>query len=580
MNSIPRNEYPRPDRRRDDWLCLNGTWDFEIDNERSGIAKKYFERSEFDSKITVPFCPESVLSGIAHTDFMNAVWYKRDFTLPEQMNGKRIILHVDACDYFTTVFINSCEVGTHVGGYTSFAFDITKHLKDGENTVIIYAEDDTRSLMQVTGKQSMKYESRGCHYTRTTGIWQSVWLEAVEDAYVKSYKVFPNVSEPSVALDVLTENAAGAVLNVKAYYDGRLVGKAESEVFSDSTSLNIKLSEKHLWELGAGRLYDLVFTLTKDGKSDILNGYFGLREVSLSKQGMKLNGKTVFGRFVLDQGFYPDGIYTAPNDEALIFDIESSMSCGFNGARLHQKVFEPRFLYHADRLGYMVWAETGNWGLDHTDPKAIYHFLPEWIEEMERDFSHPSLIGWCPFNETWDIDGRSQFVPFLDMIYDVTKAIDKTRPVITSSGSFPTKRTDIHDVHDYEQDPEKLREYYSEAGDGVVKDQLYRMNPKKQRYNPALPIFVSEYGGIKWDLTKESNAWGYGKDVTTEEDFFERLEGLTDALLENKYIIAYCYTQLTDVEQEQNGVLTYDRRFKFAPEKFKRIFAKKSVIED
>ena len=580
MTNIPKNEHPRPDRRRDDWLCLNGTWDFEIDNERSGIAKKYFERSEFDSKITVPFCPESVLSGIAHTDFMNAVWYKRDFTLPEQMNGKRIILHVDACDYFTTVFINSCEVGTHVGGYTSFAFDITKHLKDGENTVIIYAEDDTRSLMQVTGKQSMKYESRGCHYTRTTGIWQSVWLEAVEDAYVKSYKVFPNVSEPSVALDVLTENAAGAVLNVKAYYDGRLVGKAESEVFSDSTSLNIKLSEKHLWELGAGRLYDLVFTLTKDGKSDILNGYFGLREVSLSKQGMKLNGKTVFGRFVLDQGFYPDGIYTAPNDEALIFDIESSMSCGFNGARLHQKVFEPRFLYHADRLGYMVWAETGNWGLDHTDPKAIYHFLPEWIEEMERDFSHPSLIGWCPFNETWDIDGRSQFVPFLDMIYDVTKAIDKTRPVITSSGSFPTKRTDIHDVHDYEQDPEKLREYYSEAGDGVVKDQLYRMNPKKQRYNPALPIFVSEYGGIKWDLTKESNAWGYGKDVTTEEDFFERLEGLTDALLENKYIIAYCYTQLTDVEQEQNGVLTYDRRFKFAPEKFKRIFAKKSVIED
>ena len=580
MNSIPRNEHPRPDRRRDDWLCLNGTWDFEIDNERSGIAKKYFERSEFDSKITVPFCPESVLSGIAHTDFMNAVWYKRDFTLPEQMNGKRIILHVDACDYFTTVFINSCEVGTHVGGYTSFAFDITKHLKDGKNTVIIYAEDDTRSLMQVTGKQSMKYESRGCHYTRTTGIWQSVWLEAVEDAYVKSYKVFPNVSEPSVALDVLTENAAGAVLNVKAYYDGRLVGKAESEVFSNSTSLNIKLSEKHLWELGAGRLYDLVFTLTKDGKSDILNGYFGLREVSLSKQGMKLNGKTVFGRFVLDQGFYPDGIYTAPNDEALIFDIESSMSCGFNGARLHQKVFEPRFLYHADRLGYMVWAETGNWGLDHTDPKAIYHFLPEWIEEMERDFSHPSLIGWCPFNETWDIDGRSQFVPFLDMIYDVTKAIDKTRPVITSSGSFPTKRTDIHDVHDYEQDPEKLREYYSEAGDGVVKDQIYRMNPKKQRYNPALPIFVSEYGGIKWDVTKESNAWGYGKDVTTEEDFFERLEGLTDALLENKYIIAYCYTQLTDVEQEQNGVLTYDRRFKFAPEKFKRIFAKKSVIED
>jgi len=256
------------------------------------------------------------------------------------------------------------------------------------------------------------------------------------------------------------------------------------------------------------------------------------------------------------------------------------MKCGFNGARLHQKGFEPRFLYHADRLGYMVWAETGNWGLDWTLEGNIYNFLPEWLEEMERDFSHPSLIGWCPFNETWDLHGRAQCVHLLDTVYDVTKAIDKTRPVITSSGSLPTKRTDVHDVHDYEQDPEKLKTIFDDIDNGIIKDQLYRWHPKKQKYNTKLPIFVSEYGGIKWVLNKAEDAWGYGKSVMDEEAFFERLEGLTDVLLENENVFAYCYTQLTDVEQEQNGPLTYQREFKFAPEKYHRIFSKKAKIEE
>jgi len=294
-----------------------------------------------------------------------------------------------------------------------------------------------------------------------------------------------------------------------------------------------------------------------------------------------INGKTVFGRFILDQGFYPDGICTAPSDEALIFDIEASMSCGFNGARLHQKVFEPRFLYHADRLGYMVWAETGNWGLDTTLESNIYNFLPEWLEEIERDFSHPSVIGWCPFNETWDKHGRQQCNHFLDTVYDVTKSIDKTRPVITVSGSFPTERTDVHDVHDYEQDPATFRSYYSEMDKGILKDQIFRKyGPNRQHYKSELPVFLSEYGGIAWVMKKDDSAWGYGKSVADEKEFFERLEGLTDAILENKYIFAYCYTQLTDVEQEQNGLLTYQREFKFEPERYRAIFSKKSVIED
>jgi beta-galactosidase/beta-glucuronidase len=582
MNTIPRHEHPRPDRKRDAWINLNGTWDFEIDNAKVGVFKKYFERDSLNEKIIVPFSAESCLSGLGYTDFMNAVWYRRDIDVPAEWNGKRVILHIDASDYKTTVYVNGKRIGTHSGGYTSFAFDITDSLKESGNYVTVYAEDDIRAGIQFSGKQSTLLHSHGCSYTRTTGIWQTVWLEAVEKAHTISYKTYSNISDPSVTIETVVSDAAvGGKLTIKALYEGKEVGSATSDIKSRSTYVNIALSEKHLWEPLQGRLYDLVFEVEKDGKTDVMNGYFGLREVALTREkGLQINGKTVFGRFVLDQGFYPDGIITAPSDEALIFDIEASIACGFNGARLHQKVFEPRFFYHADRLGYMVWAEAGNWGFDHTEFANMQHFLPEWLEEVDRDFSHPSVIGWCPFNETWDKNGKRQCNALLDSFYDITKAIDTTRPVITSSGSYPTERTDVHDVHDYEQDPAKFYEYYSEIDKGIVRDQIFRWGGNRQISKTHLPIFVSEYGGIKWVVGSDDNAWGYGQSVVTEDEFFARLEGLTDVLLNNKDMFAYCYTQLTDVEQEQNGLLTYGRQFKFPAEKYHAIFSKKAAIED
>lgn len=579
-NRIPRPEHPRPDQKRESWLSLNGEWEFEIDNALVGTEKKFFERPSLDGRITVPFSPESPLSGVGHTDFMLSVWYRRDIELPASFAGKRILLHFGACDYETTVYVNGRLQGTHRGGYTPFVYDITDALRESGNYITVCAKDDVRSGMQVSGKQSERLHSYGCLYTRTTGIWQTVWLEAVEAAYIKNYKVYPNISEPSATLEVITSGAAvGGKLRVYADYEGRRMAEAVTEIVSPSTTVHLPLAERHLWEVGNGRLYDLRFELTKDGHTDTLDGYFGLREVSLTKEkGLQINGKTVFGRFVLDQGFYPDGIITAPSEEALVFDIKASMACGFNGARLHQKVFEPLFLYHADRLGYMVFGEAGNWGLDHTQREAIYHFLPEWLEEVERDFSHPALIGWCPTNETWDKDGRRQCNEFLDSIYDITKAIDKTRPTITSSGSYPTERTDVHDVHDYEQDPVALRQNYAEIDKGIVNDQIYRKEPQRQYYKSALPIFVSEYGGVRIARPGE-DGWGYGDAARTEEEFFARLEGLTDALIDNPHIFAYCYTQLTDVEQEQNGLLTYDRKFKFPTEKYAAVFAKPAAIE-
>lgn len=577
--NISRNEYPRPTLVRDEWINLNGCWQFEIDNAMVGTEKEFYSgNTELSDKINVPFCPESKLSGIGHTDFMNCVWYKKSFNLDR--GDKRVILHFGAVDYQARVYINGEFAGEHIGGYTSFSLDITKHVVSGENCIVVCAEDDLRSGKQPSGKQSPKLESFGCFYTRTTGIWQTVWLELVDNCYIKNVRLTTNISLPSVNISInLSEMPKNAYVIAEAFWDGESVGKEKIEISSTQSEFGMKLSQKHLWELGKGGLYDLKLTIKDDNKIyDEVMSYFGLRSVSLDGRAFKLNGKTVFGRWVLDQGFYPDGIYTAPSDEDLKNDIIYSMQLGFNGARLHEKVFEERFLYWADKLGYMVWGEHANWGLNITATGSVDAFLTEWIEAVERDFNHPSVIGWCPFNETWDTDGNRQNDTLLRTVYRVTKALDPTRPVIDTSGNFHVE-TDIFDVHDYEQDPELFASHYTKILDGILEDTIYR-NPQlrdRQKYDGVQPTFVSEYGGIQWSMDK--TGWGYGNAPKTEQEFIERYKGLTTALLDNEYMLGFCYTQLYDVEQEQNGLMTYDRKFKFDPEVIRKINTKKAAIE-
>jgi hypothetical protein len=252
------------------------------------------------------------------------------------------------------------------------------------------------------------------------------------------------------------------------------------------------------------------------------------------------------------------------------------MAMGFNGARLHEKIFEERFLYHADRKGYLVWGEFPNWGLDHTYADSIYGILPEWLEEVERDFNHPAIIGWCPFNETWDMGGRQQWNDVLNLVYKATKSADPTRPCIDTSGNYHVEKTDVYDVHDYEQDPAKFAEHFSDFNEfGTMSNGI---GNRRQHYDGKTPFFVSEYGGIRW--TDKQDGWGYGNAPKTEEEFLARLKGLTDVLLDDDRIFALCYTQLTDVEQEQNGLYTYDRRPKFDPAVIHAIFSRKAAIED
>ncbi len=484
MNNIPRPEHPFPQMERDNWMNLNGEWQFEFDFGKSGIDRKVYEQTSLKEKIVVPFCPESALSGIEYKDFMPAVWYKRSFLItPEQVKG-RTFLHFGAVDYYSVIYINGKEVGNHKGGYSSFSFDITAFVNVGENVIVVYAEDDGRSGLQPRGKQCPTFDSRACDYTRTTGIWQTVWLEFTPLSYIKNVKYYPNVNDG--LLHIHAQTVGSGLFQATAKYKGKPCGHIEVHTNGD-VHATLKLSELHLWEAGHGRLYDLEMSFEEDH----VTSYFGMREVLLDGLKFRINNQSVFQRLVLDQGFYLEGIYTAPTEESLINDIQLSLDMGFNGARLHQKVFEPRFLYHCDKMGYLVWGEHANWGIDHSKWQAIQSFLPEWMEIVGRDFNHPSIIGWCPFNETWDIAGSAQINEILQIVYDTTKRIDSTRPCIDTSGNFHVV-TDIYDIHDYEQNVEVFQNHHEAFKIG---GEPYENFPNRQAYR-GQPYFISEYGGI------------------------------------------------------------------------------------
>ncbi|MBR5451543.1 MAG: beta-galactosidase [Clostridia bacterium] len=572
--NIPRSEYPRPDFVRPDWLSLNGEWQFEIDNSSSGEERKLFDAKNLSGKIILPFAPESDLSGVGNKDFMSCVWYKREVEIPDNWSDKKIIFHIGASDYHTKVWANGIYLGEHFGGYTPFKFDITDYITEDKVILTVCAYDNTRDPNQPCGKQSHQFDSFGCHYTRTTGIWQTVWLEAVNPCYIESAKYYTDISAPSVTITAKLPSAAlGAELVALAKYEGVECGRASVTVCGMTATVTLSLSEKHIWEIGNGRLYDLTLTLEKDGKTlDRVESYFGLRSVAIDGYKFLLNGKSTFQRLVLDQGFYPDGVYTAPTDEALINDIKLSIELGFNGARLHQKVFEPRFLYHADKMGYLVWGEYANWGIDIDN--GYGRFVLEFIESMERDFNHPSIIGWCPLNENWDNSQNGHDRKNIKAIYDIVTAFDPTRIVVDCSGGNHGVRT-IYDVHDYEQDVAKFRYRHKHAlEDDFSSTRAYLMNDPLE----TEAYFVSEYGGIAWN--KKEGGWGYGNAPEALEEFYERYKGLTDALLDSEHIFGFCYTQLYDVEQEQNGLLTYQREGKFDAEKIREINLRKAAIED
>lgn len=588
--NMPRPEHPNPQWERSNWRNLNGTWEFEFDFGCSAVGRKVMQKDKLDMEIVVPFCPESKLSGIAHTDFMDGVVYRKTITLSEAEAASTVMLHFGAVDYEAKLYINNTYVGIHKGGYTSFSFDISKYVSAGENTIFLTVTDMGRSKLQPTGKQCFLYESIGCEYTRTTGIWQTVWMEFLPKAHIVSAKYYPDIDNSCLGLTGIVSGKG--TLTITASWEGKTVGTKTINVTNSTTfTTQLELSELHLWELGKGGLYELTF----DFGDDHVKSYFGMRSAGFEGKKFMLNGKSVFMRTVLDQGYYIDGIYTAPTDADLIKDIELSYAAGFNGARLHQKVFEPRFLYHCDRLGYMVWGEYPNWGLDHSNPLATETYLNEWSESVERDFNHPSIIGWCPFNETWKYYENREKNSLLTSIYKITKKLDPTRPCIDTSGNHRVL-SEVYDIHDYNQNPETFKKDWDtftklarENNDCIPADHPFFTEGRVYGYDgfppffsqpyDGQPIFISEYGGIRW-VENNVEGWGYGDAPKSAEEFFARYKGITDTMLNNEDICGFCYTQLYDVEQEINGLYTYERNQKFDINIIKEINEQKAAIED
>ncbi len=609
--SVPRSEYPRPQWVRRQWLCLNGKWDFQIDNPDSGIEKGLLN-GKLNDKIIVPFCPESVLSGIGNVDFMKAVWYQREVEIPQDWNGRRILLHFQAVDYETTVWAGGVECGRHRGGWTPFTVELTDFVTPGESAKItVRARDDMKQTMP-RGKQSAEYANHDCEYTRTTGIWQSVWLEPVPAVYLQRPRITPQVRSGSFIVEQsVTGNSAGMQIRVSLSDKKGNICTQTSDLENLNTailSLMIPEDRKILWSPENPHLYDLEIELLDKNQNVVDSGksYAGLRNITIDGKAVKINDKIVFQRLVLDQGYYPDGIMTAPDDEAMVKDIQISLDAGFNGARLHQKVFEERFLYHCDKMGYLVWAEFGDWGLRERALDSFYNqpgaaIISQWMQALRRDYSHPSIIGWCPLNETHQVieDRYTSLDDITRALFWVTKSFDPTRPVIDASGySHRVEQTDIYDSHLYVQDPELFKKMVS----GLDKNEPFINNDSGGDINfdvggnavsagyKGQPFFLSEFGGIWWNkeqaekmqLSRERDrrdSWGYGEKPRSIDEFYSRFESLCNALLDDPDMFGYCYTQLTDVFQEQNGIYNFDRTPKFDLERISKIQKRKAAIE-
>ena len=560
MNQIPRPEYPRPDFQREKWLPLNGEWDFS------------FDEPIFDQKILVPFACETKLSGIHDTSFHNAVWYRRSFSLPEPMHDRQILLHFGAVDYTCRLWVNDQFIREHTGGQCGFSADITDALNaSGENVIVLEARDDPADLEMPRGKQYWKPESESIFYTRTTGIWQSVWLEAVSPMHLCSCRITPLFDERSVRFSYALSAAPQHVtLTAEITFRGKTAGAVSVTPTSargafdwqiDQSALSAwNYQEDLVWTPEQPNLFDVTFRILEHGcEVDAVQSYFGMRKVSIQNGQFLLNNRPYYQKLVLDQGYWPESLLTAPSDEAFIRDIELTKAMGFNGVRKHQKVEDPRYLYHADRMGLLVWGEIGAAYL-YSEQYAdrIYR---EWLDVLRRDYNHSCIVVWTPLNESWGVqeietDPRQQ--AHSEAMVAITKSMDTTRLVVDNDGWEHTNG-DLLTIHDYSPSGEMLRAHLGSM------DAILALRPAQRalfvgRHAYAgQPILLSEFGGVKFvPGTEAQHSWGYCE-ADSCAAFAGKLRELFDAVRACPLVDGYCYTQLTDVETEQNGLLTYDR---------------------
>ncbi len=585
MNQIPRPEYPRPILARPNWLNLNGTWEFEPDPDNSGLRDRWFAERKLTSQIIVPFTMEAAASGVdpAHRS-ASIVWYARDFVLPDDWQSERTVLRIGACDHWTRIFVNGLEVGQHRGGYTPISVDITHALTSGSNRLVIRVEDSL-SWTQPRGKQAGTTRWP-IDYDAVTGIWQTVWLEPLGAISIEEIH-----SQFRCSDDTLTLSAGGS----RRFVGGRgRRGLGDGlEIASGKTSANdrqearitLQLDSPARWSPASPTLHAVELTLmSADGERlDHVTSYVGLREVSVNNGTLCLNGAPIYLRGVLDQGYFPAGWYTPIDDEAIRRDVELTLALGFNCARKHQKAEDPRYLYWADRLGLMVWAEMPSGRIFSTE--LITTLTDEWTRLMRRDRNHPCIIAWVPFNESWGVwhqVERPEQRAFVDAIYSLSKALDSTRPVVGNDG-WEFSSGDLWTLH-----------IYNGEGSDTLNDRLNRVlanpgaplnrstSPIHQRVGAlpgadvsGLPVLLTECGGVGYvgENERSGDEFAYGELPATTVALESDCRAIAREISAAKTLGGYVWTQLTDVQQEVNGVLYFDRTPKLPLETFREIFS-------
>jgi beta-galactosidase/beta-glucuronidase len=593
--NVPRPEYPRPQFRRRAWINLNGEWSFAFDDMDAGLAGRWpdvtpqelrSDDSPFDRSIVVPFCYQAELSGIGETAFHDVVWYARTFEYTPA-GEERLLLHFGAVDYRAAVWVNGVQVAFHEGGHTPFFADVTDALsgEGGENVVVVRAEDPSRDVTIPRGKQYWNEESEGIFYTRTTGIWQTVWLEPVNRRRIEKLRLTPDVDAASIDLDVeIVGVEPGMSLRASITFEGEPVLEDTIGLWSSRVERSLPLLRRGaapetphlsewpgavLWSPEDPNLYDLRLELLGEAGRvlDAVESYFGMRKIEVKDDKVLLNGRPLYQRLVLDQGYFPEGLLTAPTDDDLRRDVELAKEMGFNGARKHQKVEDPRWLYWADTLGLLVWGETAN--AYQYSPDYVRRMSAEWQEAVERDYNHPCIVAWVPMNESWGVPDLAHDpgqTEHLLSLYHLTRSLDGTRPVVSNDG-WEHALTDLCTIHDY-RDADALRTSYGSREAAIHAKPARRTVYVAGHGHRGEPILISEFGGIAF--SRDEAGWGYSM-VFDAEEFLERYESLIEALLQSEPVQGFCYTQLTDVEQEVNGLLTYDRKPKAPLEKIREI---------
>jgi len=583
MNGSRAHGYPRPQLRRAGWLPLNGRWDFALDHHARWARP---EQVGWDRTIVVPYAPETSRSGIGETGFFDACWYRCLVVPPQLRSDERLILHFGAVDYEATVWANRSVVGHHEGGYTPFSVDLTEHVtKSGPLEIVVRAFDDPLDLAKPRGKQDWQREPHSIWYPRTTGIWQTVWLERVPGTHIGSLRWMSSLDRWEI--DMLAKIAGlcdeRLELRLRMSARGNSLVEDRYAVVSGEVHRRIALSDpgiddyrnELLWRPGSPTLIEAELELVRsDGTVlDRIESYTALRSIALQGDRIVFNGRPYPLRMVLDQGYWPETGMTPPDDMALRRDVELARMMGFNGVRKHQKIEDPRYLYWADRLGLLVWAEMPS--AYRFTVQSVERLTHEWLAAMERDYSHPCIVAWVPFNESWGVPNLPDNAAerhYVTGLYHLTKTLDPSRPAIGNDG-WESVATDIIGIHDYDVDAERIaRRYHTpEARPKLLRRErpggrilVLAGSPETTEH----PLVLSEFGGIAFAADTEKT-WGYSRCMTVDS-FAGAYESLLEVVRSVEMFSGFCYTQFADTYQEANGLLYADRTPKIPLEKIAR----------